>query len=104
VKQRLRRNGAVLGLAAVIAAAVFLAVRQPLGAPWWFYADADATYASSALNMAVGRHANYLDHPGLPELEILTLSFEAVSLPHGGPNRTWAGDEMLHLDRARVIF
>ena len=95
--------GTLLGLVLVVGAASFLVVRQPLSAPWWFYGDADATYASSALNVVVGRHINYLDHPGLPETEILALSFEAESLPSGGPNRGWAGAVMLNLDRTRLI-
>src|SRR5215831_11475907 len=87
-----------------MSAATFIVVRQPLGAPWWLYGDADATYAGNGLNIAAGGHIAYTDHPGLVEEELLGLSFETVSLPDGGPTRAWAAGEMLHLDRARPIF
>ena len=77
---------------------------QPVTSPWWIYADADGTYSASALNIVAGGHSRYFDHPGLPEQEALATTFGIVSLAHGGPTRSWANDEMLHLDRARAIF
>lgn len=68
------------------------------------YADADGAYSGSALSILAGHGTDYLDHPGLPEQELLALSFGVASLPHGGPTQSWAADEMIHLDRARLIF
>jgi hypothetical protein len=93
-----------VGLLAVIAAAAILVSRQPVTSPWWMYADADGAYSGSALSILAGHGTFYLDHPGLPEQELLAVSFGAVSLAHGGPTQSWAGGEMLHLDRARPIF
>lgn len=95
---------ALAPFAVVIAAAVVLVAAQPVTGPWWLNADADATYSASALNIISGSHSRYFDHPGLPTQEVLALTFGAVSLPHGGPTRAWATNEMLHLDRARPVF
>jgi len=94
----------MVGLAIVVGTALFIVARQPLGAPWWFYGDADATYVGTGLNVAVGGHITYADHPGLVEEELLGLSFEAASLRDGGPTRAWASNEMLHLDHTRPVF
>ncbi|HEX5246667.1 MAG TPA: glycosyltransferase family 39 protein [Gaiellaceae bacterium] len=90
--------------AVVVAAATILVSAQPVTSPWWIYADADGTYSASALNIISGGHSRYFDHPGLPEQEVLALTFGAVSLAHGGPTRAWADNEMIHLDRARPVF
>lgn len=94
----------LLGLAVVLVAAAIIVAAQPVTDPWWIYADADATYSASGLNIISGAHSHYFDHPGLPEEELLALTFGAVSLPHGGPTHSWAVNEMTHLDRARPIF
>lgn len=94
----------VAPLAAVVAAAAIVVGMQPVTSPWWFHADADATYSASALEIVSGGHSRYFDHPGLPEQELLALTFGAVSLPAGGPTRQWATGEMTHLDRARPVF
>lgn len=94
----------VAPLAVVIAAAAILVSAQPVTSPWWIYADADGTYSASALNIISGGHSRYFDHPGLPEQEVLALTFGAISLAHGGPTRAWADNEMIHLDRARPVF
>ncbi|HEY2543297.1 MAG TPA: hypothetical protein VGH92_09625, partial [Gaiellaceae bacterium] len=86
------------------AAAVALVAAQPVTGPWWINADADATYSASALNIVSGDHSRYFDHPGLPNQEVLAITFGAVSLADGGPTRKWAQDEMVHLDRARPVF
>ena len=91
-------------LAVVVVAAVVLVAAQPVTGPWWINADADATYSASALNIISGDRSRYFDHPGLPNQEILAITFGAVSLAHGGPTRAWAQDEMAHLDSARPVF
>jgi hypothetical protein len=91
-------------LAVVLAAATVVVALQPVTSPWWIYADADGTYSASALNIMAGGHSKYFDHPGLPEQEALATTFGIISLFHGGPTRSWANDEMLHLDRARPVF
>jgi hypothetical protein len=95
---------AALPLAVVLAAAALIVAAQPVASPWWIYADADGTYSASALNIISGGHSKYFDHPGLPEQELLAITFGAVSLPHGGPSRSWTNNEMIHLDQARPVF
>jgi dolichyl-phosphate-mannose-protein mannosyltransferase len=68
------------------------------------WADTDGSYSASALNIASGVETRYFDHPGLPNQEVLALTFAATSLPDGGPRRSWATSEMTHLDRARPVF
>jgi hypothetical protein len=89
---------------AVVAAACVIIAAQPVTSPWWIYADADATYSASALNIMAKGHSRYFDHPGLPEQEALATTFAVTSLVHGGPTRAWASNEMIHLDGARWIF
>jgi predicted membrane protein len=90
-------------LAVLVAAGAFV-LAQPVGSPWWLWADNDGMYSASALNIASGVNTRYFDHPGLPEQEVLALTFAAVSLPDGGPTRSWTTSEMTHLDRARPVF
>jgi hypothetical protein len=69
--------GPLAGFAAVLAASLTVVLAQPLGAPWWLYADADATYTASGLNLLLGEHTQYLDHPGLPLEEAAAATFGA---------------------------
>jgi hypothetical protein len=89
---------------AVLIGAGAIVLAQPVGSPWWLWADADGIYSASALNIASGNGSRYFDHPGLPEQEVLALTLAGVSLRHGGPTQAWAADEMTHLDRARPVF
>ena len=54
-----RRLGAAVGGAApsatVLTLAALVVEAQPLRSPWWTYADADATYTASGLNLMLGR-------------------------------------------------
>ncbi len=79
-------------------------------APWWVTADADATYTASGLNLLLGNHTEYLDHPGLPEQEALEgifgaqyLTEKAIGTRSSGVN-SFAADTLLHLDRARPVY
>jgi hypothetical protein len=98
------RLASLAPLAVVLAAAAIVVALQPVASPWWTYADADATYSASALNIISGKHSHFFGHPGLPEEELLAATFGAVSLAHGGPTHAWAASEMTHLDRARPVF
>ena len=75
---------AVLAAAAVVAVAVLIVVAQPLRSPWWTYADADASYTASALNLLLGEDVTFVDHPGLPLTEALAITFGAETLIEEG--------------------
>ncbi len=103
------RPWAALALAATLASAALVVVNQPVRSPWWTYADADATYTSSSLNLMLGNHTSYLDHPGLPLQELLGATFGArylLSRATGGHESRveYASELMLHLDRTRPYF
>ena len=99
------RSWTLLAVAGSLAAATLIVVNQPVRSPWWTYADADATYTASSLNLMIGNHTNYLDHPGLPLQELLGATFEARYLVgHDGSRTAFADGYMLHLDRARPYF
>lgn len=100
-----RRRGSTLGLAATLAvAAAFVAV-QPLASPWWVYADSDAAYVSSALNVVYGTGTRFFDHPGVPLQELAALTFELRRWASGMPARhAYADGLLLHLDAARPYY
>ena len=92
-----------------LAAASVIVSAQPIGAPWWYHADADATYAASALNLAAGDHVVFLGHPGLPLQEGLAAAFlleYAGERVTGDPGsiREFVDGRLSDLDRTRVIF
>jgi hypothetical protein len=99
----------VVAFVAAMAVAIAVVVAQPIGSPWWTYADADATYTSSSLNLLVGLPTRYLDHPGLPIEELGTVAFGAEYLADRatGTKKTrheFIDEKMLNLDRARPVF
>lgn len=104
-----RRLWAVLGLAAAATVAAVVIGAQPVQSPWWTYADADATYTASALDLLLGEPVNYLDHPGLPVTESATLLFgidalvEKRSLARSA-RYAYADERLLDLDRTRPVF
>jgi hypothetical protein len=69
----------VLGYLAVAAAALYLALPDSRS-PWWIYADPDGAYIGSSLNILIGNHTSYLDHPGLPTQDALALGYGAWHL------------------------
>jgi hypothetical protein len=98
-----------LGLAAVLAVAVVVVAAQPVRSPWWTYADADAAYSATSLNLLDGEHARYLDHPGLPLEEAGALAFAAeygVDRIRGdvGSRREFVDRKLSNLDAARPVF
>jgi hypothetical protein len=76
VHRRRRLPAAALGYLGVAAAALLLALPDSRS-PWWIYADPDGAYVGSSLNILIGNHTSYLDHPGLPTQDALALGFGA---------------------------
>ncbi len=94
------------GASLVLALALYVALNG-IGAPWWTTADPDGSYVGSGLNIMVGNHTNYLDHPGLPTQDALALAFGAQYLLEKGTygsGRAYIDDKMLHLDGTRSIY
>jgi hypothetical protein len=95
------------GAALVVAlAVVFL---QPVDEPWWIHADPDGAYAGSSLNILLGNHTNYLDHPGLPTQDGVALGFGAKYLIDraGGSvesRQKFVDRQLLNLDRGRLVY
>jgi hypothetical protein len=82
---------------------------QPVRSPWWTYADADATYVGSGLNLLLGEPVRYLDHPGLPLQELIAVAFgidELVDRATGDTPSARAHVDalMLDLDRTRPVY
>ena len=92
-----------------MAVATGVVLLQPLGAPWWYHADADATYVANSYEMAAGHHTWYLDHPGMPLQDLMAVVFDgryvAYKLAGGSESRQqYLNDRLLHLDDSRVYF
>src|SRR5207237_999433 len=105
----LRRHlPALVALGVTFAVAATIVFSQPLGAPWWLYADADGTYVGSSLELAANDHARYMDHPGLPIQEALAIAFDAESVAakvvHGSSHAEFMRYRLLQLDRTRVTL
>lgn len=82
---------------------------QPISAPWWLYADADATYTASGIELMAGEHTFYLDHPGIPIQDAMALTTEVRYLAHKLTHEhetphAYAGQRLLHLDDSRLWF
>ncbi len=103
------RRWAALAFATVLIVAALVVDAQPVRSPWWTYADADASYAGSALNMMLGRPVTFVDHPGLPITEAAAVAFGAEALleEHSlseSARLAFVDRTMLDLDRARGTF
>ena len=85
---------AALGFAAVVAVTALVVSAQPVRSPWWTYADADASYTASALNLMLGQDVSFVDHPGLPITEAVAVAFAAQTI----------AEERSFSDRARLAF
>lgn len=106
VAERTRTLG---GLAVVLVAAIAVILVQPLGAPWWYHADADATYVANSYELGAGHYTWYLDHPGMPLQDLMAVTFGAryfvYKLSGGSASRAeYLNDRLLHLDDSRVYF
>jgi hypothetical protein len=103
------RRWSAVALALAVTASVVVVAAQPVDSPWWAYADADASYAASSLNVLLGRDLLFVDHPGLPLTEIGAVAFGVDALLHGhrlddGGRLEYVRATMLDLDRARPAF
>ena len=98
-----------LGALLAVGAAALLLALQPARAPWWSWADPDGAYVGSSLNIILGNHTNYLDHPGLPTQVALALGFGTeylVGRSSGSydDREAFADEKMLELDRTRSLY
>jgi len=105
---RTGRNDA-LGAAIVLAAALAVVLLQPLDAPWWYHADADATYVANSYELGAGHYTWYLDHPGMPLQDLMAVTFDAryvgFKIRGGAGSRTdFLNSRLLHLDDSRLYF
>lgn len=96
-------------LAIVVAIAIGVTAAQPVGSPWWINADADATYTASGIELAIGKHSFYLDHPGMPLQDLMAITFRARYAAHrlaGSRDslQTYAGKQLVNLDESRPYF
>lgn len=92
-----------------LAAAALLVVLQPVHAAWWHSADPDGPYTGNSLNILLGNHTSYLDHPGLPTQDVLALAFGARFLAekatgNGHDREAFVDEVLLDLDQARPIY
>ena len=100
---------AALAAAAVVAVAAVVVAAQPLDSPWWTYADADASYTASALNLVLGEDVTFVDHPGLPLTEAAAIVFGAETLLEegslsGSARLAFVDRALLDLDSTRWVF
>jgi hypothetical protein len=104
-----QRWHAVAALTLSVSISLVIVAAQPIGAPWWYHADADATYTASSLNLAAGEHVVFLGHPGLLLQEVLAGAFllEYAGTKVTGSDETvreFTDARLLDLDRTRVLF
>jgi Dolichyl-phosphate-mannose-protein mannosyltransferase len=103
------RRGTAVGAVLAVAAAALMVWLQPARASWWTFADPDGAYVGSSLNILLGNHTNYLDHPGLPTQDALALAFgtEYIARRVTGDEQgrqAFAESKMLDLDDARWLY
>jgi hypothetical protein len=90
--------------AAVVGAALAIVLAQPISSPWWTYADADAPYAASGLNLLIGQPTRYLDHPGLALEELFAVAGGVDATLHGERPRRYVDSRMLDLNREKGLW
>ena len=89
--------------------ALAIILMQPLGAPWWYHADADGTYVANSYELAAGHHTWYLDHPGMPLQDLMAITFEARYVGQklfgsATPKDQYLNQQVLNLDDSRPYF
>ena len=92
-----------------IAAAALLVALQPVRESWWHWADPDGAYVGNSMNILVGNHTYYLDHPGLPTQDALALAFGAQYLAKkasgsADSRQAFIDEQLLDLDSTRPIY
>lgn len=92
-----------ISTAAAVLMTLIVVGSQPIRAPWWLYADADATYTASSIDLMAGEHTFYLDHPGMPLQDLMAMTVETRYVAHKlvhehATTRSYAGQRLLHLD------
>ena len=100
---------AALAAVAVVAVAAVVVAAQPLDSPWWTYADADASYTASALNLVLGEDVTFVDHPGLPLTEAAAIVFGVETLVgesslSESARLAFVDRALLDLDSTRWVF
>ncbi len=103
------RTRTIGGLALVLVVALAIILMQPLGAPWWYHADADGTYVANSYELAAGHHTWYLDHPGMPLQDLMAITFEARYVGQklfgsATPKDQYLNQQVLNLDDSRPYF
>lgn len=103
------RRGTAVGAVLAVAAAALMVWLQPVRASWWSFADPDGAYVGSSLNILLGNHTNYLDHPGLPTQDALALAFGGEYLARRvtgdeQSRQAFAESKMLDLDDVRWVY
>ena len=102
-------RGSTIGALVAVAAAALLVWLQPMQEEWWHWADPDGAYVGSSLNILLGNHTHYLDHPGLPTQDALAVAFGARYLAGKATGRyddrlEFANEQMLDLNETRPIY
>jgi hypothetical protein len=98
-----------LALGVVAAVTLITVLAQPLRAPWWINADADAAYTASGIELAAGEHTFYLDHPGMPLEDLMAMTVESRRVLHNlaGSNASpheYAAQRLVNLNDSRPYF
>jgi dolichyl-phosphate-mannose-protein mannosyltransferase len=99
----------ILGCAAALSVALALVFLYGVRDPWWSSADPDGMYVGSSLNILLGNHTGYLDHPGIPTQDALALGFGAEYMIEKAAGKVdsrqaFADKQLLELDRARPLY
>ena len=92
-----------------VAAAALLVALQPVRESWWHWADPDGAYVGNSMNILVGNHTHYLDHPGLPTQDALAIAFGAQYLAEKATGSTasrqaFIDERLLDLDSTRPVY
>jgi hypothetical protein len=98
----------IIALSAALCASAVVVAAQPVRSPWWTYADADGTYVGAALDLLLGEPVRYLDHPGLPLEELLSVAFGVGELADrasgGAGGREYVDGLLLDLEQTKPLF
>ena len=68
------RTRAFVAFGIVFVAMLIVVGSQPIRSPWWTYADADASYTATGIDLFAGEHSFFLDHPGMPIQDLMAMT------------------------------